>query len=113
MTTMIECTEGHYEVQKTSYGEAYVWCPGCVVVECDCGERPVLSACATLCSCGADHQTLVSEELVSRRSSEGVPHPWDEEYREWCKELDEHPPRLHGAPVISPEQADPPALSLA
>ena len=26
MTTMIECTEGHYEVQRTSYGEAYVWC---------------------------------------------------------------------------------------
>ena len=28
MTTLIECTEGHYEVHKTSYGEAYVWCPG-------------------------------------------------------------------------------------
>ena len=24
---MIEGAEGHYEVQKTSYGEAYVWCP--------------------------------------------------------------------------------------
>src|SRR3712207_8536979 len=42
--SVIECTEGHYEVQRTSYGEAYVWCPECVVVECDCGQRPVLSA---------------------------------------------------------------------
>ena len=89
MTTMIECTEGHYEVQKTSYGEAYVWCPGCVVVECDCGERSVLSASETVCSCGADHETLVREELASRRSSEEAAHPWDDEYRKWRKEQDE------------------------
>ena len=24
MTTIVECTEGHYQVQKTSYGEDYV-----------------------------------------------------------------------------------------
>ena len=90
MTTMIECTEGHYEVQKTSYGEAYVWCPGCVVVECGCGERPVLSASETVCSCGSDHESLVSEELASRRSSGEAPHPWDEEYRKWRKEQDEY-----------------------
>ena len=89
MTTMIECTEGHYEVQKASYGEAYVWCPGCVVVECECGERSVLSASKTVCSCGADHKTLVSEELASRRSSGEAPHPWDDEYRKWRKEQDE------------------------
>ena len=48
MTTMIKRSEAHYEVQKTSYGEAYVWCPECVEVECDCGERPVLSASETV-----------------------------------------------------------------
>jgi hypothetical protein len=90
MTTMIESTKGHYEVQKTSYGEAYVWCPGCVVVECNCGERLILSASETICSCGADHETLVGEELAHLRSSEEVPHPWDEEYREWRKKQDEY-----------------------
>ena len=90
MTTMIECTEGHYEVQKTSYGEAYVWCPGCVVVECDCGERPILSASETVCSCGADHEALVGEGLASGRSSKEVPHPWDDEYHEWHKKLNEY-----------------------
>ncbi len=90
MTTMIECTAGHYEVQKTSYGEAYVWCPGCVVVECDCGERSILSASGTVCGCGADHAALVREELASRRSSEEVPHPWDDEYHEWRKKQDEY-----------------------
>ncbi len=44
MKTVIDCIEGHYEVQKTSYGEAYVWCPEHAVVECECGERPVLTA---------------------------------------------------------------------
>ena len=33
---MIECTVRHYEVQKTSYGEACAWCQGCVEVEQKC-----------------------------------------------------------------------------
>jgi hypothetical protein len=90
MTTVVGCVEGHYEVQKMSYGEAYVWCPGCVVVECDCGERPVLTASETLCRCGADHAVLVREELASRASPEGTPHPWEEEYREWRENRDEY-----------------------
>jgi hypothetical protein len=89
MTTMIECTEGHYEVQKTSYGEAYVWRPGYVVVECDCGERAVLSPSEAICRCGADHETLVTE-LASGRSSEGVPHPWEAEYQEWREKQHEY-----------------------
>ena len=90
MTTVVGCVEGHYEVQKTSYGEAYVWCPGRVVVECDCGERPVLTASETLCRCGADHAGLVRRELASRRSSDETSHPWDEEYRRWRKNQDEY-----------------------
>jgi hypothetical protein len=86
VTTMIERTEGHYEVQKSSYGEAYVWCPECVVVECDCGERPVLSASGTICGCGTDHAALVREVLASR----SAPHPWDAEYHEWRKKQDEY-----------------------
>ena len=86
MTKVIERTGGHYEVQKTSYGEAYVWCPACVVVECECGERLVLRASEAVCRCGADHSVLVREE----RASDGGTHPWDEEYREWRKERDEY-----------------------
>jgi hypothetical protein len=90
MTAMIECTEGHYVVQRTSYGEAYVWCPECVVVQCDCGERAVLSASETVCSCGADHAALVREELASRGVSDGASHPWEAEYQEWRKKQYEH-----------------------
>ena len=28
VSKVIERTQGHYEVQETPYGEAYVWCPG-------------------------------------------------------------------------------------
>ena len=90
MTTMIECTEGHYEVQRTSYGEAYVWCPERVVVQCDCGERAVLRTSETVCSCGADHTALFWEELASRGVSDGASHPWEAEYQEWNKKRNEH-----------------------
>jgi hypothetical protein len=67
MTAVIDSTEGHYEVHRTSYAEDYVWCHGCVVVECDCGERSVLSASETVCGCGTDHAALVNEVLSSQR----------------------------------------------
>jgi hypothetical protein len=86
MTTMIKHSAAHYEVQKTSYGEAYVWYPECVEVECDCGERLVLSASETVCICSRDHEALLRRVLVARRA----PHPWDVEYREWRKRQDEH-----------------------
>jgi hypothetical protein len=90
MTTMIECTGGHYEVQETSYGKDYVWCPEHVVVECNCGERLVLTASETLCWCGTDHAALVREQLDSKRSREEVSHPWDAEYHEWREKQDEY-----------------------
>ncbi len=86
MTTMIECTEGHYEVQKTSYGTAYVWCHEHAVVECDCGERQVLSASEAVCRCGADHAALVREVLDSQRA----PRPWNADYHEWRDKQDEY-----------------------
>ena len=53
-------------------------------MECDCGERPVLSASEAVCSCGTDHAALVNEVLSSQRES----HRWDAEYHEWRKEQD-------------------------
>lgn len=90
MTTMIEHTEGHYEVKRTSYGEAYVWCPECVVVECDCGERPVLTASKTICHCRTDHAALIRNELASLRMSDGASHPWDAEYDQSRRKQDEY-----------------------
>jgi hypothetical protein len=85
MTTIIERIEGHYDVQKTPYGEAYVWCPERVVVECDCGQRLALTDSDTVCGCGADHASLVREVLAHQRAS----HPWESDYHEWRNNQDE------------------------
>ncbi len=90
MTTVVEHIEGGYEVHELPYGKDYAWCPECVVVECECGQRLTLTAAETRCRCGADHTSLVREELDSRRLSEGASHPWDEEYHEWRKKQDEY-----------------------
>jgi hypothetical protein len=90
MATVIECIEGHYEVQEASYGQAYVWRPEHLVVGCDCGERLILTASETACDCGADHAALVREELASLKGSDGAPHPWEAEYQEWRKKQNEY-----------------------
>ena len=83
MTAVIGRAEGHYERQSMSYGQAYVWRAECVVVECDCGERLLLGACKSVCSCGTDHGALMRKVLASRRA----PHPWeDRAWREWQDE---------------------------
>ena len=83
MTNVIECVEGYYEVEHTSSGHAYIWRPEHVVVECECGERVILTTSETVCSCGVDHTALVREELASRKVSDGATHPWEAEYQEW------------------------------
>ncbi len=89
MTTVIERTEGHYEVYEIPYGKDYVWNPGCVVVECECGERPSLTGTETTCECGADHTALIQEELKFRTSSEETPSPEDE-CQEWRRNQEEY-----------------------
>jgi hypothetical protein len=83
MTTVIDHVEGHYEMQSMFYGKAYVWCPECVVIECDCGETLIFATSDSVCWCGTDHEALVRETMAFGRLSEEAPHPWDLEYREW------------------------------
>jgi hypothetical protein len=90
MTTVIDHVEGHYETQSMSYGKAYVWCPECVVVECDCGETLILTASESVCWCGTDHEALVRETSAFGHSSDEAPHPWDREYREWRERQNEY-----------------------
>jgi hypothetical protein len=90
MTTLIDRTEGHYEVRKTSYGQAYIWCPGYAVIECDCGERLVLTASEFICRCGLDHEALFTGNTVSQRAPDEASHPWDAEYREWRENQEEY-----------------------
>ena len=77
--TMIERTEGHYEVQEVEFGRVYRWCPESVLVECDCGERLTLTISMTTCrGCGTDYVEVVREELVAagRSGDDEALHPW-------------------------------------
>ena len=87
MAAVIEHVEGHYDTHVMPYGQAYVWCPECVVVGCDCGEMLVLTASEAVCGCGADHGALVRDITASHGPRRGRPHPWDGEYREWRDEF--------------------------
>jgi hypothetical protein len=74
---VIERTEGHYDVQEVELGTVYRWRPECVVVECDCGQRPTLTRSRSTCpECGADHAAVVREELTARRAGDESIHPW-------------------------------------
>jgi len=90
MTTVIDHIEGHYQTQTVSYGQAYVWCPECVVVECDCGETLILTASESVCRCGADHDALVRETMAVGQALDETLHPWDQEFREWRGKLHEY-----------------------
>ncbi len=90
MARIIECAEGRYEVREIPYGKAYAWCPDCVVIKCECGERITLTPSQLRCRCGADHRSLFQEELDSRQLSGGASRPWDEEYHEWCRKQHEY-----------------------
>jgi hypothetical protein len=51
MATIIECTGSHYETQVMPYDKASVSYPKCVMAECGCGERQVLTASEAVCRC--------------------------------------------------------------
>ena len=63
---ILERLEGHYEVQEVPFARTYKWCPECVVVECECGARSILTPSMSICSeCGADHTVGIQQELQS------------------------------------------------
>jgi len=76
---VIERLEGHYEVQEVPFGQVYRWCPGRLVLECECGEELILTSSRTICHrCGADHTTdVIREELAAGLLlGDEALHPW-------------------------------------
>jgi hypothetical protein len=72
----VECTEGRYEAHHGEFGKVYRWCPECLLVKCDCGEMTTLDDTDTTCVwCGADHTSIVQEELVPLWLEDEAVHP--------------------------------------
>jgi hypothetical protein len=79
---VVECIEGHYESEKVPFGRIYRWRTECVVAECSCGERMILTRSMTTCpGCGTDYAAVVQEwlpikERGAAQADEAMLHPW-------------------------------------
>jgi hypothetical protein len=50
--------------------------PESLIVECDCGAEPSLTASTNTCAgCGADYRGIV-EKVLEARPEDKVEHPW-------------------------------------
>ena len=76
MGRIIERVAGRYDVREMVLGRVYRWCPERVVLDCDCGERPVLMGSMTTCACGTDHADAVREGPDAGRSEDETLRPW-------------------------------------
>ena len=76
MAKVIERPVAHYEVQEVEIGKVYKWCPDSVVVECECGEEPSLTASKNACEeYGADYRDIL-EDVLDIRPEDKINHPW-------------------------------------
>jgi hypothetical protein len=76
---IIERVEARYETREVPFGKVYEWHPAYLAIECDCGERLIITATSTTtgCPCGArlgglvhyvqEHEDHLPERLI---------HPW-------------------------------------
>jgi len=89
MTKISVRIEGRYEVKEDPFSRSYEWQPGCVVLECDCGEELTLTGTSTAptCRCGADHGVIV-QDLQERegRLRHAVTHPWQYDTKEQAQQ---------------------------
>ena len=77
---IIERVEAHYEAREVPFGKVYEWHPAHIAVECDCGEKSILTATSitTTCSrCGADLGAFV-HDIQEREDHlpDELTHPW-------------------------------------
>ena len=76
---IIERVEARYEAREVPFGKVYEWHPAYLSLECDCGERLILTATSTTtgCPCGVRlggfvHYVQVHEDHLPDR----LTHPW-------------------------------------
>jgi hypothetical protein len=77
---IIERVDACYEAREVPFGKVYEWHPAYVALECDCGERLILTAASTTTACGrcgADLGVFV-HDLRERedRLPDRLTHPW-------------------------------------
>jgi hypothetical protein len=89
MTRIIKDLEAHYETHEVPFGRSYEWHAEQIIVECDCGERLILTATSTttVCWCGTDHSAIIGDiQKREGRLSDEIIHPWLHDSQEQAKQ---------------------------
>ncbi len=77
---IIERVEAHYETREVPFGKVYEWHPARITLECDCGERLILTANTTMTTCvrcGDDLGAFVHDvKEIEGRLPDKPTHPW-------------------------------------
>ncbi len=81
MSRIEKATPAHYESHEVPFGRSYEWHPEQIMVECDCGQKLLLTGTSNLPSCpecGLDYGSLVHEirRREKRRLRDEDEHPW-------------------------------------
>ena len=89
MARIEKATPAHYEIHEVPFARSYEWHPEHVIVECDCGQKLLLTGTSNLPSCprcGLDYGSLVHEirRREKRQLRDEGKHPWhyDEQSQE-------------------------------
>jgi hypothetical protein len=89
MTKISARITGRYEVKKAHSAGPNELQPGCVVVECDCGEELTLTSTSTVPTfrCAAAHSEII-RDLQDRegRLRHAVTHPWRYDTKEQAQQ---------------------------
>jgi hypothetical protein len=74
MEPLVNRIEGHYEVKEVGFGKVHRWRSERRVIECECGERPILTSSMTACDgCGTDYTFVFAAELLIRPDEPPAP----------------------------------------
>lgn len=76
---IVKDTEAYYETHDVPFGRSYKWHLEKMTIECECGEKLILTGTSegTSCRCGADYAALVQD--IQRREEhlqDDEVHPW-------------------------------------
>src|SRR5215218_9292611 len=81
MAQITKRVEAHYESSEMPFGKVYEWHNAYIALECDCGEKLILTATSTITTCprcGADLRAIIHDIQEERegRLPEELSHPW-------------------------------------
>jgi len=79
---IVERVEAHYEAREVPFGKTYEWHPAYLALECECGEKVILSATNTMTTCpqcGTDLEVVDKAIDIKEREAplpDELTHPW-------------------------------------